>query len=102
VPADATFLKRARTVSAKALTAKAVVLINPEQHVGKVVWQPSPSRLRTHMPPTAYYVGTLSDLPGQSGWGGCRSDVMPLKRWALAAPVLMDMAVAACCSDRPT
>lgn len=38
------YLSAARTASAKALAAKAVVLINPEQLVGKVVWQPSPSR----------------------------------------------------------
>jgi hypothetical protein len=32
------YLSAARTASAKALAAKAVVLINPEQLVGKVVW----------------------------------------------------------------
>jgi hypothetical protein len=38
------YLSATRTASAKALAVKAVVLINPEQLVGKVVWQPSPSR----------------------------------------------------------
>jgi len=38
------YLSAARTASAKALAAKAVVFINPEQLVGKVVWQPRPSR----------------------------------------------------------
>ena len=35
------YLSAARTASAKALAAKAVVLINPEQLVGKVVWPPA-------------------------------------------------------------
>ena len=38
------YLAAARTASAKALAAKAVVLIHPEQLAGKVAWQPSPSR----------------------------------------------------------
>ena len=38
------YLSVARTASAKALAAKAVVLIYPEQLAGKVVWQPSPFR----------------------------------------------------------
>lgn len=37
------YLATARTASAKALAAKAVVLIYPEQLAGEVVWQPSPS-----------------------------------------------------------
>ena len=38
------YLSVALTASAKALAAKAVVLMYPEQLAGKVVWQPNPFR----------------------------------------------------------
>jgi hypothetical protein len=37
----------------------------------------------------------------QSGWSGRASDATPLARWALTAPMLMPIAQAAFCSDRP-